>query len=501
MDNRDDFDDFDEFDDADILSQPPRPPGEGVRIVGAEEASARLESGEASRRRGEDEPGYLDVPASPDPSQRTPFRFPRPDHGASSDDSARRPVTAVDSTTELPHWTDPPTGEVPRILAGDDPVDDGVDEDLGAWAGLANRAPHWRDQQADWDEPDYDDLSALADGEVRVGTLDPTRSEESDMFSFDDPEPDPDPEPARGPVLVDSSTTGPRAARNRPVAPPFDHGEVGLSGGGGRDMGTAIGVGIVLAAIALFLFSRGPAASMIIVTAVITLAAAEAFAVFRKAGHRPATLLGLVATLALILTAYSTGERAVPLVLFLSVVMCLVWYLAGATRGRPTINVALTLFGIMWIGFLGSFAALLLRFPNRNGVAFLLGAILCTVANDVGALFIGMQMGGSQMAPTISPNKTWSGFVGGFFASVFVGAVLVQTISPWNVSSGLLLGVVVALVGPLGDLCESMVKRDLGLKDMGSILPGHGGVLDRFDAMLFVLPAVYYLVQLLDLGP
>lgn len=490
MDNRDD--DFDDFDDADTLSQPPRPPGEGVRIMGAEEASARLEAGDAARRRGDDEPGYLDVPPTPDPANRAAFRFPRPDSGVSQQGGTARP--SADSTTELPHWTDPPTGEVPRILAGDEPDEADVDEDLGAWAGLANRAPRWRDQQADWDEPDYADISALAEGDVRVGTLDPTRSDESDMFSFDDPEP----EPERGPVLVDSSTTGPRAARNRPTAPPFDHAESGS--GGGRDMGTAVVVGIALAAVALFLFSRGPAAAMIIVTAVITMAAAEVFAVFRKAGYRPATLLGLVATLALVVTAYTTGERAIPLVLVLVVALSLLWYLAGATRARPTVNVALTLLGIMWIGFLGSFAALLLRFPDRHGVAFLLGAILCTVANDVGALFIGVQMGGSQMAPTISPNKTWSGFVGGFFASVFVGGVLVQTISPWNVSSGLLLGVVVALVAPLGDLCESLVKRDLGLKDMGSLLPGHGGVLDRFDAMLFVLPAVYYLVQLLDLG-
>jgi phosphatidate cytidylyltransferase len=154
----------------------------------------------------------------------------------------------------------------------------------------------------------------------------------------------------------------------------------------------------------------------------------------------------------------------------------------------------------MWVGFLGSFAALMLRYPNREGIAFLGGAIIATVANDVGALFAGRQWGSAPMAADISPNKTWEGALGGTFATFVACAILGWQSAVWDLGSGLALALVVSIVAPLGDLSESMIKRDLGVKDMGSLLPGHGGVLDRFDAILFVLPAVYYLVELLNLA-
>jgi phosphatidate cytidylyltransferase len=99
------------------------------------------------------------------------------------------------------------------------------------------------------------------------------------------------------------------------------------------------------------------------------------------------------------------------------------------------------------------------------------------------------------MSPRLSPNKTWEGLVGGMVAAVVLGGIVGTLLAPWDgsISHGLALGLVVAIVAPIGDLCESMIKRDLGVKDLGTLLPGHGGVLDRFDAMLFCLPAVYYL--------
>jgi len=99
-----------------------------------------------------------------------------------------------------------------------------------------------------------------------------------------------------------------------------------------------------------------------------------------------------------------------------------------------------------------------------------------------------------------SPNKSWEGFAGGLIASLLICAAIVSRIHPWDFWSAILLALVASIVGPVGDLCESMIKRDLNLKDMSSVLPGHGGVLDRFDSLLFVLPAAYYLVELLDLA-
>jgi phosphatidate cytidylyltransferase len=126
-----------------------------------------------------------------------------------------------------------------------------------------------------------------------------------------------------------------------------------------------------------------------------------------------------------------------------------------------------------------------------------IGLVLCAVAYDVVGFLVGSRIGRRPLAPDVSPNKTYEGLFAGMGAAILVGAIVggVFDLTPWNsLGDGLLLGILVAIFAPLGDLCESMLKRDLGLKDLGTLLPGHGGVLDRFDAMLFCLPAVYYLV-------
>jgi phosphatidate cytidylyltransferase len=201
--------------------------------------------------------------------------------------------------------------------------------------------------------------------------------------------------------------------------------------------------------------------------------------------------------------AYSKGVAAVPLILVLITAFTLIWYLFGIERGSPVAGTAATLLTVGWVSLLGSYAGLLLSpslFPDRHGIAFLLGAIIATVANDVGALVIGGGMGRHPLAPTISPNKTWEGLIGGALFSILASTVVVGNIHPWTPSNAALLGVVVAVVAPIGDLCESLLKRDLRLKDMGTLLPGHGGILDRVDALLFVLPATYYLVRALNIG-
>jgi phosphatidate cytidylyltransferase len=170
-------------------------------------------------------------------------------------------------------------------------------------------------------------------------------------------------------------------------------------------------------------------------------------------------------------------------------------------HARPTVNVAATTMAFLWTGVLGSYAALLLSIDKQGhtGVAFLFGAVIATVANDVGAYFFGSRLGSKPFAPDISPNKTIEGLIGGTLSSIIVCVVVLGVIgmSPWDGGKAFWLAIVVSIAAPLGDLAESMIKRDLGLKDMGTLLPGHGGVLDRFDAMLFVLPATYYLIHVL----
>jgi CDP-diglyceride synthetase len=271
----------------------------------------------------------------------------------------------------------------------------------------------------------------------------------------------------------------------------------------GGSTGLRVGTGVAVAVVALLAFKIGTVTSVILCLLVVTCAAGEAFAVLKRAGWRPATLLGLVGTVSLMLGAYNKGIAAIPLVLVLIVVFTLLWYLFGVERGSAVAGTASTLLVVGWVGLLGSFAGMLLcpaLFPDRHGIAFLLGAIIATVANDVGALVIGRWIGSRQLAPNISPNKTWEGLAGGALASILVSTVVVGAIHPWSPANAALLGVVVAVVAPLGDLCESLLKRDLKLKDMGTVLPGHGGVLDRVDALIFVLPATYYLVRALNIG-
>ena len=125
---------------------------------------------------------------------------------------------------------------------------------------------------------------------------------------------------------------------------------------------------------------------------------------------------------------------------------------------------------------------------------------MVTVACDVASLLVGSAWGRHPMAPLVSPNKTWEGFLGGALAAIVVAVVVVHFIHPWTIGKALVLGVVVAVVAPLGDLSQSMIKRQLGVKDMGRLMPGHGGLLDRVDGLLFVLPATYFVVKAMHLG-
>jgi CDP-diglyceride synthetase len=277
-----------------------------------------------------------------------------------------------------------------------------------------------------------------------------------------------------------------------------------VGGTGGRNMQLAWGSGILLGVAALLCAKFGSVSSMVIITVVVLFAAAEGFAAFRIARYHPATLLGLVAILSLMIETYNKGVAALPLVLVMLVAASFVWYLARVEPAAdPVAGLSSTIFVVAWIGGFGSFGALLLNptlFPHRHGVAFLLAAVIVTVAADVASLLVGSAFGRHPLAPSISPNKTWEGFLGGAVAAVLVAVIVVHFIHPWTISKALVLGIVVAVVAPIGDLSQSMIKRHLGVKDMGRLMPGHGGILDRVDGLLFVLPATYFVVKAFHLG-
>ena len=285
-------------------------------------------------------------------------------------------------------------------------------------------------------------------------------------------------------------------SRLRPVPPEPE--QPGRSKGFGSDLATRIITGAVVAAGGLLVLNAGPGPAAVLVSLIVALGVIELCGALRTQGYRPAGLVALLGSVGLVLGAYHGGEAAFAATVAAVVPATLLWYLAGVTRARPAPGVASTFLAFGYVGIMGGFAGLILRL--HDGVGLLLGLVLCAVAYDISGYLAGRRFGRRHIAPQISPNKTVEGLVAGMGGSVVIGFILVGAISPWGHFSALALGVLMAVMAPLGDLCESLIKRDLGVKDLGGLLPGHGGVLDRFDAMLFALPAVYYLIKLLGVA-
>lgn len=423
-------------------------------------------------------------PVADEPAERTGGLFDE-DGGWADEpalfDFADEPSGQVD----LPHWTEPATGELPAVFAG--PVSADVPS-----VGVGRPSPHWRQDDRSWGDDGFDDL--VDDDEVRVGALDDDRPHEDDLYTFAEMDDIEEPAPA-----VEEPPAEP--IRRRPPARPAPDAPA-VTTGMDRRMGVAVGVGVGLAAAAIVLLVLGAKFAVIAVVAVLVVAMGEFQAATQRAGYRPAALLGLVAAAAYPLAVYYRGIEAYPLLAVLTIGAALAWHLTGADGdARVVESVGVTLFGVAWIAGLGSFAALLLALPDGRGM--FVTAVLAAVAYDVGGLLIGRSMGTKALSDA-SPNKTIEGLVGGMLVSMFVVLVIVGLfgLAPWDsIGDSLKIALIAALAAPLGDLCESLVKRDLGVKDMGDLLPEHGGLLDRFDGLLFVLPAVFYGAMLFGIHP
>jgi len=211
----------------------------------------------------------------------------------------------------------------------------------------------------------------------------------------------------------------------------------------------------------------------------------------------PLIYLGLLWALALVLSPHYRNPDVLPIVITATTLISLIWLLLRPSREKAFRNWAWTIVGALYVGWMLSYWLNLRGLEDGRNWVYL--AMLTTFANDTGAFFIGRSRGKHKLAPAISPAKTWEGAIGGLISSILAAIVIVlvlNLISPfafkyWQI---ILLGFLVGLFAQLGDLVESLLKRNMGVKESGNLLPGHGGILDRFDSLIFVGAVVYYYV-------
>jgi phosphatidate cytidylyltransferase len=260
----------------------------------------------------------------------------------------------------------------------------------------------------------------------------------------------------------------------------------------GRNLPAAIGVGLALGAVVLLSLYLWKPAFVGVVVAAIVLAAWELTNAFGSGRIRVPVVPLAVGAAAIIVSAYAGGSEAMVVALALTVFAKMLWRSPENPKGYVR-DVTAATFAALYLPFLAGFAVLLLRpddGPNRV-VVF----IVLTVLSDVGGYVAGVLFGKHPMAPTVSPKKSWEGFAGSALFCAAGGAVLLPTLLDGEAWQGVVCGLAVMVTATLGDLGESMIKRDLGIKDMGSLLPGHGGIMDRLDSLLPAAPVTFLLLS------
>jgi len=271
-----------------------------------------------------------------------------------------------------------------------------------------------------------------------------------------------------------------------PVAPPERRSRAG------RNLPAAIAVGVSLAALVVVSLYVWKVAFLGVLVVAVVIALSELTNAFRAGRVRLPQVPVRVGAVAILVSAYAGGTEPMLVALMLTFLAVLLWQLPENPTGYVR-NVTAGVFATMYVPFLAAFAALLLRAddgPDRV-VAF----ILLTVLSDVGGFAAGVLFGRHPMAPTVSPNKSWEGFAGAALFCAVGGAVTLPALLDGPAWAGVLVGLAVMTAATLGDLGESMIKRDLGIKDMGSLLPGHGGMMDRLDSLLLTAPVTYLLLS------
>ncbi|HNV10135.1 MAG TPA: phosphatidate cytidylyltransferase [Propionibacteriaceae bacterium] len=278
------------------------------------------------------------------------------------------------------------------------------------------------------------------------------------------------------------------------------------TGRAGRDLPAAIGVAVVLLAMFVTTLAWFNWGFVILVAIALALGAVEVHHALQRIGMSSAIVPIVIGTVAIIIGSYLAGQLEQDTIpsntlllaaLGLTVLASLIWRMPGGSENFVK-DAAASLFIIAYIPLMGAFAALMLA--GDLGRERILTLLLCVIASDIGGYAVGVLFGKHPMAPKISPKKTWEGLAGSVGFGTIVGvvcAVYLLHVSPWV---GVVLGLALVAFGACGDLIESLIKRDVGIKDMSSFLPGHGGVMDRLDSLLIAAPVAWLLMYLMVPG-
>jgi phosphatidate cytidylyltransferase len=256
----------------------------------------------------------------------------------------------------------------------------------------------------------------------------------------------------------------------------------------GRNLPAAIGVGVGLGAIILISLFPWRAAFLGVVAIAIVVATWEMVRAVASIGARPPMVPLVIGGVAMAGLAWAGGAEALTLGLVATALAAIVWRLADGPAGYQKDVIAAVLIAV-YVPFMGGFAVLLLQ--PEDGSLRVLAAIAGVVLSDTGGYVAGVFLGKHPMAPSVSPKKSWEGFAGSVLAAAVGGAIMLHLMFDTGWWWGALFGASVAAASVLGDLAESLIKRDLGIKDMSNLLPGHGGLMDRLDSILFALPVAY----------
>ncbi|MGO1684052.1 MAG: phosphatidate cytidylyltransferase [Brachybacterium sp.] len=265
--------------------------------------------------------------------------------------------------------------------------------------------------------------------------------------------------------------------------------------GPGRNLPAAVGVGVGLGAVLIIAVFVVPQAFPVVAAIAMVLAVLELTRALAQGGLRLPAVPLLVGVIGMVVSTVVFGAEGL-LVATAAVVCVLILWRVSESMGLSALrDVAGGVFALAWVPFLGCF--LLLLFAREQGEMLVLLAILGPVGNDIGGYIAGVLFGKHPMAPRISPKKSWEGFIGSLLlgtAAVTAVGTLALDLPVWT---GLIIGAVLVVVSTCGDLAQSLLKRDLGIKDMGHLLPGHGGVLDRVDSILLAAPTTYVMLEVL----